>query len=193
MLNTKDGKQPNGIRVVVKRNECTYTLRKVTRDQFVQHLTEDPADKFAKTFRSKADMQNLWPCTGAWRWDTLLGAIAWTITKRAPHVANLQLLHTFNKHRGEGVGTTLCLHFLSAVVEQGATYFRVSSEPDAVRFYRTLGIKFVGKQKTAFLAIGKIEGTTFDTCNYSLEDEVVQRAVYRKGKGGCVEVFNKPR
>jgi ribosomal protein S18 acetylase RimI-like enzyme len=175
---------------VVKRKECTFKLAEVTRNQFVAYLTNDPADKFAKTFRAKADMQDLWPCVGAWRKGVLLGAIAWTVSKRAPHVANLQLLHTFNVHRGEGVGSALCLHFLATVE---AAYFRVSSEPEAVRFYRTLGVKFVGKQKTAFLAIGKIQGITFHTCDYSLEDEIVQKAVYRRGKGGCVEVFNKPK
>jgi ribosomal protein S18 acetylase RimI-like enzyme len=178
---------------VVKRKECTYRLHEVTREQFVNHLTDDPADKFAKTFRSKADMQDLWPCIGAWRKTILLGAIAWTVTKKAPQVGNLQLLHTFNKHRGRNIGSGLCLYFLRVLCNERVPYFRVSSEPGAVVFYRKLGIKFVGRQKTALLAIGKIEGTTFHECNYSLKDEIVQKAIYRKGKGGCIEVFKRAK
>ena len=122
-----------------------------------------------------------------------MGAIAWTISKRNPKVANLQLLHTFAAHRRRGVATTLCNYFLFKVQFE-ATHFRVSCEADAQFFYESLGVKFLGKQKSGcLLAVARIGQdkvrATFGDCVYDLEDPVVRSAVNRKGKGGCVEVF----
>ena len=75
-------------------------LRSCSREEFVNAITEDKADNFAKTFRAKADMQDLWGnCMGLWDGDELAGAIIVSYSKRNPIIANLQLLHTFAKHR----------------------------------------------------------------------------------------------
>ena len=165
-------------------------LRSCTADQFKSSITDNPADKFAKTFVSKANMQNQWEyCTGAWEGDTLLGAIITTISKRSPKVANLQLLHTFAEHRGKGVGKALCIDTLQKVKENKALYFRVSAEPDAVVFYEKCGFKFLGKQKSGCqLSMFRINNT-FQDGHYDISDPTIYSAVNKKGKGGCVEVF----
>ncbi|MEK9697100.1 MAG: GNAT family N-acetyltransferase, partial [Candidatus Poseidoniales archaeon] len=78
-------------------------LRECTEDQFKAAITSDKADRFAKTFVAKAKMLNKWEnCIGAWDNDELMGAILTTVSKRSPKIANLQLLHTFAKHRRKG-------------------------------------------------------------------------------------------
>lgn len=166
-------------------------LRRTTRNEFVQHITNSKADAFAKTFIAKADMMDIWDrCIGAWETDSLMGAIITTISKREPYVANLQLLHTFDIHRKKGVGKALCEDSLCSMIGEGAVYFRVSAEPGAVEFYKRLGIKFLGKQKSGCqLSIFKINGYEYSTGVYDLSDDKIRSAVYRNGKGGCVEVF----
>lgn len=168
-------------------------LRECTAEQFKSAITEDPADKFAKTFVAKANMQEHWGyCMGAWEDDNLLGAIITTISKREPKVANLQLLHTFAKHRGRGVGRVLCEHSLSFARENGSVYFRVSAEPDAVAFYERIGFQMLGKQKSGCqLSMFRIDGDRFTDGDYDINDSVISKAVFKKGKGGCVEVFQK--
>lgn len=168
-------------------------LRECSSDQFKSAISDDPADKFAKTFVAKANMQEQWGyCTGAWEGDDLLGAIITTISKREPKVANLQLLHTFAKHRGKGVGRILCEHSLSSARENGAVYFRVSAEPDAVAFYERIGFQMLGKQKSGCqLSMFRINGNRFTEGDYDINDSVISKAVFKKGKGGCVEVFQK--
>jgi len=176
---------------VAKRNVNIMMLRSVTAEQFSKAITEDPADKFAKTFVAKANMQEQWGyCVGAWDGDELMGAIITTVSKRKPHVANLQLLHTFAKHRRKGVAAKLCEDSLKYAKQFNAEYFRVSAEPDAVVFYERIGFKFLGRQKSgAQLSMFRIAGETFFDGEYDIEDPVIYKAVHKKGKGGCVDFF----
>ena len=167
-------------------------LTKCSRDQFKAAISLDKADGFAKTFIAKADMQEQWGyCIGAFDGDELLAAIITTISKREPYTANLQLLHTFAKHRGKGAARLLCEDSLIRVRQQGAKYFRVSSEVESVGFYQKIGFKFWGKQKSGCqLSIFRIAGDTFASGDYDYSDRAIQAAIHRKGKGGCVEVFD---
>lgn len=166
-------------------------LRSCSAEEFKAAITDDPADKFAKTFVAKANMQQQWDyCIGAWDGDTLLGAIITTISKRSPKVANLQLLHTFAEHRGNQVGRILCEESLRFARQNDALYFRVSAEPDAVKFYERIGFIMLGKQKSGCqLSMFRINGDSFCDGDYSLENRPIYEAVHKKGKGGCVEVF----
>lgn len=169
-------------------------LRSCSAEEFKSAITDDPADKFAKTFVAKANMQEQWgDCTGAWDGEELLGAIITTISKRSPVVANLQLLHTFAKHRGKGVGRVLCDHSLTKARERQANYFRVSAEPNAVEFYKKVGFTFLGEQKSGCqLSMFRIAGDSFSEGIYDLDDNTIYNAVFSKRKGGCVRVFLEP-
>jgi len=170
-------------------------LRSCSAEEFKAAITDDPADKFAKTFIAKANMQQQWDyCIGAWDGgNTLLGAIITTISKRSPKVANLQLLHTFAKHRGNQVGRILCEESLRFAKSNDARYFRVSAEPDAVKFYEKIGFTMLGEQKSKCqLSMFKIQGDTFAEGLYDIDDSVISKAVFKKGKGGCVKVFSEP-
>jgi ribosomal protein S18 acetylase RimI-like enzyme len=167
-------------------------LRKVEREQFISAITDNKADKFAKTFRAKADMQEQWlHCQGCFDVDgNLMGAIIVTRSKRLPTVYNLQLLHTFAAFRKMGVGRFLVESVLGAIGNETDAYFRVSSEPDAVGFYEALGFKFLGKQKSGCqLSMFRINGASPSQGIYSLDEEAIFKAVHKRGKGGCVEVF----
>jgi ribosomal protein S18 acetylase RimI-like enzyme len=167
-------------------------LRAVTKEQFVGAISDSKADKFAKTFVAKATMQGHWDwCKGCFDDDgNLMGAIIVTKSKRLPHVYNLQLLHTFCRHRKLGVGRFLVEAVLGAIANETDCYFRVSSEPDAVGFYKRLGFKFLGKQKSGCqLSMFRINGASPSQGIYSLGEEAIFRAVHKRGKGGCVEVF----
>jgi predicted N-acetyltransferase YhbS len=165
-------------------------LRETSREEFVYHISDSKADSFAKTFVAKADMQDIWStCVGCWD-DELMGAIITTRSKRTPYVFNLQLLHTFAKHRRKGVARLLTQDSLDRAQGVGTSYFRVSAEPDAVPFYSSMGFKFLGKQKSGCsLSMFKINGNTFADGLYDLEDSVIKSAVFKNGKGGCVEVY----
>jgi GNAT superfamily N-acetyltransferase len=163
-------------------------IQPCSREQFVAAITSDPADKFAKTFVSKADMQFLWEkCDGAFDDSgNLMGAVIMTVSKRTPYIANLQLLHTFAAHRRKGVARALMEHQIS-FAETYCEYFRVSSEPEAVPFYESIGLKFWGKQKSGCqLCIFRFME---DRNMYYIKDPVIRAAVFRKGKGGVVELF----
>lgn len=171
-------------------------LKPTTREQFITAITDDKADKFAKTFRSKADMQDQWDlCLGCWEEGELMGAIIVSKSKRKPTVFNLQLLHTFAKHRRKGVARMLVNESVKRAyldLEQDEKgYLRVSAEPDAVVFYERIGFKFLGKQKSGsqlsmmvLTSLSPVDGY------YSTEDPIIYKAVHKKGKGGCVEVFD---
>jgi len=165
-------------------------LSNCTRDQFTNAISSDKEDNFAKTFVAKADMQQNWEhCIGCWE-DDLMGAIITTRSKRTPYIFNLQLLHTFAKHRRKGVARILTQDSLNRAQGHGTSYFRVSSEPDAVAFYESMGFKFLGKQKSGCsLSIFKINGNNFNNGLYDINDPVIHKAVYRKGKGGCIEIY----
>lgn len=183
--------RPNIQKKEEPRDANTMMLRETTREEFVEHISEQKADSFAKTFVAKADMQKQWDdCIGCWDSDELMGAIITTRSKRMPFVFNLQLLHTFAKHRRKGVARILTQDSLDRAQGYGLSYFRVSSEPDAVDFYKSVGFRFWGKQKSGSqLSIFRINGSNFADGIYNIDDPVINSAVYKKGKGGCVEVF----
>jgi ribosomal protein S18 acetylase RimI-like enzyme len=166
-------------------------LRECTRDEFISSITEDKADAFAKTFRAKADMQEQWEdCLGAFNdSDELMGAIITTVGKTNPKVANLQLLHTFAKHRRKGVAKELTLASYNKSVERGAIYFRVSAEPPAVIFYESLGFKFWGLQKSGCsLSIFKINGELKDGI-YNHNDPFIHKSLHSGRKGSLASSY----
>ena len=150
-------------------------------------------DHFAGTFRAKADTMKLWPLVEGWvEGDKICAAICIRITKRAPLVANLQLLHTFSTERRRGLATKLVLrgYWMAA---QTADYFRVSSEPDAQEFYRSLGLKFWGTQKSgSLLCVHRIKGNEPDTGNYAMTP-AIQKMLFSGRRGALVEKFDTPR
>lgn len=168
-------------------------LLECNRERFLLEYSQGDTklDRFASTFRSKADMQEIWNrCWGAYTEDgeALMGAVIMTLSKRTPRVANLQLLHTFAQFRKRGAGNFLMDEMVKQAKAEGARYFRVSADPAAVDFYKAIGFKFWGKQKSGCqLCIFKFEnGEPY----YNIHDSVIRAAVYKKGKGGCVELFD---
>lgn len=174
-----------------KNTVNTMRLCKCTRDEFIAAISTNKEDNFAKTFVAKADMLRQWEfCIGAFDGDELTAAIITTLSKTKPHVANLQLLHTFAKHRGKGFARILCEDSLKRARATGATYFRVSSEKNAVGFYERLGFKFWGAQKSGCqLSIFRIGGDTYGEGDYDYFDTVIYKAINRKGKGGCTTLY----
>lgn len=168
-------------------------LSKCSRADFISSIDQsNPLDNFARTFVAKADMQDQWDCCiGAFDGTELTAAIITTISKTKPHVANLQLLHTFAKHRGKGSARILCEDSLIQAKSRRAAYFRVSSEKSAVGFYERLGFKFWGAQKSGTqLSMFRIGGDTFLDGDYDLSDTTITKAVNRKGKGGCTTLYD---
>jgi ribosomal protein S18 acetylase RimI-like enzyme len=170
-------------------------LRKCSREEFVAAITDDKADGFAKTFRAKADMQEHWDeCLGAFNDEgELMGAIITTLSRTEPKVANLQLLHTFAKHRRKGVGKELTLASYDDIAQRGAVYFRVSAEPPAVVFYESLGFTFWGKQKSGCsLSIFKINGKLKDGL-YNDKDPTINKALYSGRKGSLASSYDSQK
>lgn len=169
-------------------------LSKCSRETFVNSITGRKEDGFSKTFISKADMQELWEnCIGAYNEEgELMGAITYTVSKRSPRIVNLQLLQTFFDYRGKGVGETLCKEVFKISKENSYDYLRVSSEIEAIPFYEKIGFKMLGKQKSGSnLSMFRLDGESIRSCSFDIEDEHIRKAVFKKGKGGCVEVFVK--
>lgn len=161
-------------------------LYKCDRQEFLQSISDDKRDKFAKTFVAKADMQNIWEqCTGVWDDNNcLLGAVILTISKREPKISNLQLLHVFFNHRKKGLGRMLINYALSSAIKQNSKYFRISSEPESVDFYKRCGLKFWGEQKSGcLLSIFKINGNDFSEGIYDENDIFINKLLYNKRKG----------
>jgi len=164
-------------------------FKSVSRTQFVAAWdTSVPEDRFASTFMAKCSMLGAWDrCLGWWEGDQLQGAALMTLGKRQPTVANLQLIHTFAAHRRKGVGKKLMLHCL-AQARVDAQYFRVSSEPEALAFYQSLGLRFWGKQKSGTsLCMFRIQPDGPDV--YDIDDPVIHNAVFTKARGGVVDLY----
>ena len=175
-----------------KRKESMLKFDRCTRDTFCKYINDTKEDKFAKTFLSKADFQQQWQyCVGLFEDEDLMGAIITTFSKREPKVANLQLLHTFNKHRRKGVASKLVHHSINKSMMQKCMYYRVSAEPYAVVFYESIGFKMLGEQKSGCqLSMFRIQSDDPNEGLYDLRDIVIAKNVYKKGKGGCVKVFD---
>ena len=157
-----------------------------------RHLHTGKEDKFAGTFQAKANAMKLWPTAVGIYNDAghVKAGIIIRVSKRQPYVANLQLLHTFNSFRRQGLARKLVEEEF-ARVRVIAAYFRVSAEEDAVPFYRSLGFKFWGRQKSgSYLSMFKIAGTTISEGTYDNSDPAINKAIYTKARGGLVEVFD---
>jgi GNAT superfamily N-acetyltransferase len=164
-------------------------LETVTRPTFISNISSAKEDAFAKTFVAKCDMLQAWDiCTGLYDGDKLAGAIVFTFSKREPKVCNLQLLHTFHAYRGKKIAKTLCQHAIDSALHHKAEYFRVSSEFDAVNFYKKCGFQFVGKQKTAELSLFRLTSSNISENNFE-PDGYIWKQMNRKGKGGCIECY----
>lgn len=162
-----------------------------TKQNFISSISTDKGDKFANTFVAKANMQNQWRfCIGLYDNENLMGAIITTYSKREPKIANLQLLHTFFKYRGIGVGKKLCQFSLNYAIKNNCWYYRVSAEPEAVPFYKKIGFTMLGEQKSKCqLSMFRITSNNFKENDYNINDPIIKKAVFKKGKGGCVKVF----
>jgi ribosomal protein S18 acetylase RimI-like enzyme len=168
---------------------------KSNRELFIEAIEngDKKLDSFARTFLRKADMQDLWDKAIFVASDgDVRAAIITTHSKAEPKIANLQLLHTFSKHRGGGYAKQLCLYELHNAIYSGCEYFRVSAEPSAIKFYEKIGFTFLGEQKSKCqLSMFKInqEMPTFAGGIYDINDPIIKKAIYKKGKGGCVKIF----
>lgn len=162
-------------------------IGKCSRREFLAAITDDPADKFAKTFVAKADMLDAWTnCLCVREGSAIMGAVIMTFSKRTPTVANLQLLHTFAAYRKMGVGKLL-MEDAIAEASQRADYFRVSAEKDAVAFYERIGLKFWGEQKSG-CRLCMFRFGPEQQPQYLLHDRIIHAAVFRRGKGGVVKL-----
>ena len=170
-------------------------IRPITKEEFISAITDDKADGFSKTFVSKANMggDKFWDnCLGMIDADTqeVMGAIILTVSVRKPHVANLQLLHTFAKHRRQGVAKELVNLGLGDVIHREAEYLRVSSEIPAFAFYESMGFEWIGEQKSGCrLSMFKINGEKVSDGLFDINDPVINKAAFTKAKGGCVKIF----
>lgn len=155
--------------------------------------SEEPVlDKFAKTFLAKGRMikrwvngRALWVDFGGGIDPRLTSAIIITISKRKPAVANLQLLHTFAFWRRLGFAKRLTMSEIERAHGMGASHLRVSSEPGSVEFYRALGFRFWGKQKSGTLLSMFRFGEEWDQWIHDPDDPVIRAAV-TSGRRGCV-------
>lgn len=166
-------------------------LSKCEKEEFISSITSDPADKFAKTFVAKANMQNIWDhCIGCYdETGELLGAIITTHSKRSPKIANLQLLHTFAKHRKKGVARKLTEDSISNSFDSDCLYYRVSSEPESVGFYESVGFKFWGLQKSG-CSLSMFRLSYSDrSMEYDDRDPVINSALYSGRKGSLASSY----
>lgn len=168
-----------------------YKVVPIKREEFIKSLTDLKEDRFAKTFISKCDLMKSWNnCWGIYEEEKVAAAIVTTHSKRLPKIANLQLLHTFSKYRRKGYGKVLCQESLFSAVHYECKYYRVSAEPAAVPFYEAIGFKFIGRQKKCYLSMFPLTSTKIEN-NQPILDSVIEKAVYSKRKGGCIEIFLK--
>lgn len=161
-------------------------IRLLTREDWIMSLTDYKEDRFAKTFLAKADMYNIWNTSyGLFDQDELLGGICFTYSKREPKTVNLQLLHTFYKHRKKGVGKLLTEFCIENSYNDKVKYFRVSSEKTSVTFYENIGLKFWGKQKSGTsLCFGELTSPFINGITYNKKDSYVYKKVFEHK--GCV-------
>ena len=169
-------------------------IRRVTKQEFIAAISEDKRDSFAKTFVAKANAQKLWKdCVGYWNGKTLVAAIVTKHSARDPKTANLSLLHTFAKHRGKGYASKLVTDSLNEALRADGLYYRVSSEFDSAAFYRKLGFKFLGKQKTAELSMFRLNGPSPKDGAYDLTDAYIAKSVTTSRRGSVQKLYKTPQ
>ena len=175
---------PNSI--IITSTQMTSEIKRIgtaTREQVVEALkqsTDTKADAFANTFIGKADKQDMWDkCKGVFNENNeLMAMIITTVTKRLPKSANLQLMHTFAKHRRKGIGKLLVDDALDHAAMEGCEYFRVSAERTAVGFYAKCGIPFLGMQKSGtFLSLFSLQGSRSEITSF-----IHDKAFHRNGR-----------
>lgn len=175
-----------------------YEIKPINKKAFFDGLLNNATpgqDGFAKTFLAKADARDLWPlATGAvGSEEGVMAASVLRLSKRAPTVANLELIHTFARFRGNGLGRALVEASFHNAGKAGAQYFRVSSEPWAVGFYRGMGFKFWGAQKSGpLLSMFRIEGDDIASGAYDAEDSVIRAALAPGRRGGVTKPYDVP-
>lgn len=178
---------------MAKKNVNTFTLKELNRDQALKIVDKFPDEPMFSTFVKKVTMFVIWPMIGLWDGKDLAAVICWKFTKSKPKTASIQILYTFNRYRKMGCAKRLCQEFFRVAKANDAIYFRISSEIEAQEFYEKLGVTFVGTQKSGcLLTVGKL-GRSFSSSTYDLKDPIIHKAVYRRGKGGCVSVFKNKR
>lgn len=176
----------------------SVTFERIIRAQFLATPRAlDGADRFANTFVAKADALRLWDEAMVGLLDQnghVKSAMCTRLTKRGTIVANLQLLHTFAAHRRKGYASRLVRSEYERIAREcWAQYFRVSSEHDAVGFYRSLGLKFWGLQKSgSYLCIHFIAGFTPGEGVYQMSDWL-RGQLHSGRRGALVESFSEPR
>jgi predicted GNAT family acetyltransferase len=169
-------------------------IRRVTKQEFIAAISEDKRDSFAKTFVAKANAQKLWKdCVGYWNGKTLVAAIVTKHSARDPKTANLSLLHTFAKHRGKGYASKLVADSLNEALRAECLYYRVSSEFDSAAFYRKLGFRFIGKQKTAELSMFRLNGPSPKDGSYDLTDAHIAKSALTSRRGGVQKLYTTPK
>jgi len=166
------------------------TINFVSKEKFISSISESKEDRFAKTFAAKCNMMDIWEdCVGIFEDNNLACAMVLTISKRQPKVANIQLIHTFANFRFKGYAKKLTLTIIDSYLSE-IKYLRVSSEKSAVGFYKKLGFKFLGVQKSGtLLSMCKVVGNNIGEFEFDKNDPIISRELNKKGKGGCIEIF----
>ncbi len=148
-------------------------------------------DKFALTFRAKANAMRLWPHAMGVRVDGMVVAGIIVRVNKVQPVANLQLLHTFHTYRRRGLGRLLTEHEFDRC-RGTVSYLRVSAEEEALPFYRAMGFRFWGRQRSgSCLSMFRIVGSTIGEGEYDIDDPLIRRALFTKARGGLVEQFKE--
>ena len=161
-------------------------IRSITRDEWIDSLTDLKEDKFAKVFLGKADARGYWDkALGCFVEGELAGGIISTHSKREPKTMNIQILHTFYDFRRRGVAKYLCEYAYQEAFKEECKYFRVSSAPKAKPFYESLGMEFWGRQKSGgYLCFHKMTSDTISEGVYDREDSITLKKVYQDR--GCI-------
>lgn len=175
-------------------------LTHIERVDWISAIGTDPRDKFAHTFRAKCDMLEKWDYAQVVRVGGEIAAgILVTKSKRHPPVYNLQLLHTFARFRRQGLAKLLVIDEWQIAYDDATSYehphyFRVSSEPESVEFYRSLGFKFWGAQKSGtLLSMFRISSPEIGECDYDAQDATIRSALFSGRKGSVTDMYQEPR
>lgn len=166
-------------------------IESITKEDFGIAVSNHPDDAFAlRYFIPHATKDELWGTTyGAYKNGLLAGAIA---LRERPNYFNIKLLHTFAAHRKQGVARALCDWAVAKAYCAGKKYFRVAANPNAFAFYRAVGFKIRGIQRSGCgLVAFRIGGPEIKHAIYE-EDEQIRQWVHAKQMGGCVKVFPEP-
>jgi GNAT superfamily N-acetyltransferase len=176
----------------------SYCLGRYTLKDFKAAVT--PAEKHASSYTLSASVfASRWKflnitddypgLMGVWSPSGLAGATVVTVSKRQPRLSTMDLLFTFVAHRRRGVGAALVKWALQYAFEIGSLYFRVASKFNSVEFYRSLGFRFWGFQKSggslSFFRFSPVSWQPSEA-DYDLSDPFIYRNVFTKHVGGVV-------